>query len=425
MPSVERFAIEEQFPTLRFFLSCQRVDGLARRRSRPHREGKPCQHKLFFCHRQAPSAGKDTRSGLVHPPKSRRLDGKKRCPLGNFRPQTGIPLDGTRTTRVSFLASDLLWIGSSRDVIRLLRLHSLANLSRMGHCAPTVMQTLLDASETEAEWLVKLTAGLPGGIGNTGMECGGITAPLVLLGLRHAGDPLRDGVPVVIYKGHDLLKRFTACHHTTQCIAIRGDEPLPLQCLGVILQAPKQYAEADSRSCSDVISAHSKNAYACLHAHLVSSGFHCTGRVFNRLHQTIPVNQELLNGGSGFVGGTVFTGMTCGAFTAGVMALGLALGEIEHSRIRVLRMFGRMATGGDAFADELNAFNRIMNLAHRLSEWFASQFGNLQCRAITQCDFSTTVGVRQYIDCNRVRRCEEIAEKVALKVEDMIHHASS
>ena len=35
---------------------------------------------------------------------------------------------------------------------------------------------------------------------------------------------------------------------------------------------------------------------------------------------------------SGFVGGTVFTGMTCSALTAGVMAMGVALGEIENSR---------------------------------------------------------------------------------------------
>lgn len=59
---------------------------------------------------------------------------------------------------------------------RALRRRSMANLLRMGHSAPTVMQTLLDVSETEAEWLVRLTAGLPGGIGNTGAECGGVTA---------------------------------------------------------------------------------------------------------------------------------------------------------------------------------------------------------------------------------------------------------
>jgi hypothetical protein len=40
----------------------------------------------------------------------------------------------------------------------------------MGHCAPTVMQTVLDASASEVTWPVRLTAGLPGGIGNTGGE---------------------------------------------------------------------------------------------------------------------------------------------------------------------------------------------------------------------------------------------------------------
>jgi hypothetical protein len=41
----------------------------------------------------------------------------------------------------------------------------------MGHCAPAVMQTLLDAFGMDAPWLVEVTAGVPGGIGNTGGEC--------------------------------------------------------------------------------------------------------------------------------------------------------------------------------------------------------------------------------------------------------------
>ena len=86
-----------------------------------------------------------------------------------------------------------------------LRKRSVRNLLRMGHCAPTVMQTMLDASDAEANWLVLLTAGLPGGIGNTGGECGGLTAPLVLLGLRHRRAEIADGLPVVVDAGHDLL----------------------------------------------------------------------------------------------------------------------------------------------------------------------------------------------------------------------------
>jgi hypothetical protein len=89
-----------------------------------------------------------------------------------------------------------------------------ANLLRMGHCAPTVMQTILDITATEKEWLVKLSAGMPGGIGNTGFECGGITSPLVLMG-THFG--LREddrGLPVIFDKGHALCQNFIACHHT-------------------------------------------------------------------------------------------------------------------------------------------------------------------------------------------------------------------
>jgi hypothetical protein len=74
-------------------------------------------------------------------------------------------------------------IDISASSARRLRRRSLANLSCMGHCAPTVMQTLLEASRVRAPWLVK-ASGLPGGIGNIGEECGGVTAPLMLLGCQ-------------------------------------------------------------------------------------------------------------------------------------------------------------------------------------------------------------------------------------------------
>jgi hypothetical protein len=52
-----------------------------------------------------------------------------------------------------------------------LRFRAIENLLRMGHCAPTVVKTLLDAAGEDAPWLVKLAAALPG-MGNTGNECG-------------------------------------------------------------------------------------------------------------------------------------------------------------------------------------------------------------------------------------------------------------
>ena len=77
------------------------------------------------------------------------------------------------------------------------RARSLNNLLRMGHCAPAVMQTVLEITHTEQEWLVKLMAAMPGGIGNTGFECGGITSPLVILGLRHGLTKTNNGLPLI------------------------------------------------------------------------------------------------------------------------------------------------------------------------------------------------------------------------------------
>jgi len=311
-------------------------------------------------------------------------------------------------------------LDSSAETARRLRNRGLANVLRMGHCAPSIMQAMLDVSETDAEWLVKLTAGLPGGIGNTGGECGGVTAPLVLLGLRYGQEETVQGLPVVVYKGHDLLRRFTACQHTTSCHEIRGQARVPVRCIGVVRQAPVLCAECIGADCTAAISPAQQEAFGRLYAHWREQDFHCAHAVFHHLEHTIPVSEELLNGGSGFIGGTVFTGKTCSALTAGVMVLGLMLGEIENSHLRVLRMIGTMAVRGDAFADDLNAFSKTMNLGNRLSQWFAVEFGSTQCGSITQCDSSTTEGVQRYIDDGDTARCSAIAQSVALKVLSMI-----
>jgi hypothetical protein len=120
------------------------------------------------------------------------------------------------------------------------------------------------------------------------------------------------------------------------------------------------------------------------------------------------------------MGGTVFTGMTCSALTAGVMALGLALGEIEDSRPRVARMIATMALGGNAFADDLNKFNRLMNLGHDLAVWFEAQFGSTQCRTLTGCDFATADGVHAYLEHDGTSECARLARLVADRVAEMI-----
>ena len=305
-----------------------------------------------------------------------------------------------------------------------LRRRSVGNLLRMGHCAPTVMKTLLDASGLTARWPVMLAAGLPGGIGNTGGECGGLTAPLVLLGLEHGREEDEDGLPVVVETGHDLLARFADTQGTTQCREIRGTSRVPLRCIGVVRQAPVTCAACLGAPVAGAIAPQARAEYRRMYEHWNQRGFHCADAVLCESETSPAPDEELRDAVTAFMGGTLFAGMTCSALTAGVMALGLALGEIENSHARVARMIATMAVGGDGFADELNAFNGVMNVGYELSEWFEAEFGSTQCRALTGCDFASTADVDDYIDRDGTADCARLARRVAEHVSVMVEHAS-
>jgi hypothetical protein len=111
---------------------------------------------------------------------------------------------------------------------------------------------------------------------------------------------------------------------------------------------------------------------------------------------------------------------TCSAFAAGVMAIGLRAGEIENSRLRVIRLLAIMTIGGYAFDEKINKFNRSMNWGYKLSKWFVKEFGSTQCQKITRCDFSDPKGVSYYIEGGYITRCKQIAGKAATKVQIMI-----
>lgn len=300
------------------------------------------------------------------------------------------------------------------------RRRGLSNLLKMGHCAPAVMQTLLDIGNTKEEWLVRMTAGLPGGIGNTGFECGGITAPLIQLGLDHGLSAKHDGLPTVIYAGHDYVQRFRKCNNALLCQEILGHRRVPLPCIKVVRHAPELYRQTDYIDNIEAISGETREAFHLLYSHLSANGFHCAHAVLKHLGDTIPVTRKLLDGTSGFIGGTVFKGLTCSAFTAGLMAVGLKLGEIEDSHVRVFRMLATMIVGGNALADHMNKFNRVMNIGNRMSKWFTKEFGSTLCREVTQCDFSSLENVNRYIEKDSLTTCKIIAEKVARQAERII-----
>ena len=300
------------------------------------------------------------------------------------------------------------------------RSRSLDNLLHMGHCAPAVMQTVLEITHSEQEWLVKLMAGMPGGIGNTGFECGAITSPLVILGLRHGLTEMRDGLPLIIDQGHDYYQRFLAKNAASFCKDIQAPGRLPIRCIHCVRHSPEFLAETIASDNRYVVPVEQREAYSGLYAHLMQNDFHCAHAVFLQLRYTLPVNQELLDATSAFLGGTLFKGITCSAFTAGVMAIGLKIGEIENSYLRVMRMLSLMVGKGDPFKDSVNKFNPAMNTGHRLAKWFRTEFGSTQCQAITQCDFSSAAGVEKYIANDGITRCRKIAKMVAEQVQNIL-----
>ncbi len=295
-----------------------------------------------------------------------------------------------------------------------------ANVMRMGHCAPTVMQTILDVSSEKKEWLVRLSAGMPGGIGDTGYECGGVTSPLVLLGMRYGLRQVNCGLPVIFDKGHAFCQHFLTCHKTMKCREIRRNDRFPLHCISPVLRAPELFLDAIDNDHREAIPADRRANYSRMYSHLLENNFHCAKAVFTHLGYTPDEYRELFDAASAFMGGTLFMGNTCSAFTAGVMAMGLRAGEIENSYLRVIRLYAIMAAGGYAFEEGINNFNMSIQRGDQLSKWFVNEFGSTQCQAITQCDFSDFSGVDKYIEGNRITRCREIAVKVAEKVKQIL-----
>lgn len=240
------------------------------------------------------------------------------------------------------------------------------------------------------------------------------------MGLDHGLNAGHDGLPTVVSKGHDYCQRFGKCNQSLLCRDILGDRRIPLPCIKVVRHAPELYQETARSDNAAAISGETKEAFGLLYSHLSTNCFHCAHAVLEQLSGTIPVTQELLDETSGFIGGTVFKGLTCSAFTAGLMAVGLKLGEIEDSHLRVFRMLATMVAGGDALADHMNKFNRIMNIGNRMAGWFTEEFGSTLCREVTRCDFSSLGDVHRYIEQGSVVTCRTIAEKVAGKVEEII-----
>lgn len=328
---------------------------------------------------------------------------------------------------VPSIVADAAELASGGSADKKLDRRCLLTVLRMGHCAPSVMDTLLDGRVEDYENIVRLTSGLPGGIGNSGAECGGVTSPVMFMGLESASKVRGGDLLDLVVLGRSYMERFRKLHGTIYCREIQTPDGGISPCLRAICSGKKLSDEvggADLKVLKFEIGDGPLKSYSLLLRSFQERSFHCAHTLFDELSDVIDVNEILLEASRGFVGGTMLSGETCGALTAGVLAIGSKIGEIEDSYIRVMIMMGKMMTGKDAMADDVNKFNRSINVGNRLAVWFEGRFGSTRCVDITKTDFSDYDGVRRFVSSNRVESCRKIAREVAKETRKLLSDLS-
>jgi hypothetical protein len=302
------------------------------------------------------------------------------------------------------------------------RARCMGAMLRMGHCAPTVMHTLIrdDAGDAGYTGLIKLAAGLPGGIGNMGCECGGVTSTLMHLALTPELSEEARNIPLFIHAGRHYMNGFLSMHGSLRCDGINTPDAGMQVCMEAVCSARGLASSVEREAEAALLPVDFCSEYERLLTAFRDASFHCTHSVLSGVPNLIGDDAVIYDAARAFIGGSVLSGLTCGAFTAGVVAIGSAVGEIEDSIPRVLRMMRMMKRGEDALADDVNKFNRAMNTGAMLGEWFVGRFGSTQCRKIVGADLSTPAGVRTYIEKDRMPRCREIADETAGKVREIL-----
>jgi C_GCAxxG_C_C family probable redox protein len=102
----------------------------------------------------------------------------------------------------------------------------------------------------------------------------------------------------------------------------------------------------------------------------------CSESVLLAISEWLGVRSELIPRiASGFGGGIGGSGSVCGAVSGGVIALGIKFGRAD-----------------------LKQENRAYTLSSELMTRFEKEFGHINCRELTECDFSTEEGRRTYTD---------------------------
>ncbi len=296
------------------------------------------------------------------------------------------------------------------------KIRAFNNVLRIGHCAPTVMQTLLGINGIQNTDMVKYAAGLAGGIAGSDMECGVLTAPLMYIGYSNSNPTGINEKLNIISLAQSYIHEFNAFYGTTICSNIQQSE---LSCRHAIINFYKPYSRAVKNPAP--LSDEEQEAYTLLLETFDEKKFHCSHNVVENLTSNFNVTKELYDSSWPFIGGIAMLNRTCGALTAGAMAISSATEEIESSYSRVARM-QRLLKKNDntAMDEEMNNFNHSINLCDELGSWFRNRYGSTNCHELCGLNFSYINDVKSYLSGPCMGYCSNIAKEVAGKVSTMI-----
>jgi hypothetical protein len=295
------------------------------------------------------------------------------------------------------------------------RFTSFNNYMRIGHCAPSVMQTLLDINGIQNNNMVLYAGAMAGGIAGSSMECGGLTVPLMFISYQKINYSITEELDL-LNKAQSYVNEFASYNGSSICEKIRKGGMSA--CRKAACQFNKPFSKAISNSTG--LSDEAKESYLMLRKAFNDNKFHCAHSVLNNLNCNFIITKELIDASWIFIGGIALLNRTCGALAAGVMAISSINAKIENSYIRVARMNRLLRQNShEAMNDEINHFNRAIKLGEELGSWFRREFRSTTCYDICGYNFSKIKDSQNYISANCINRCAEITQKVSQKVIQM------
>jgi C_GCAxxG_C_C family probable redox protein len=306
---------------------------------------------------------------------------------------------------------------SSYAVFRDKRAGIFLNYHRMGHCAPAVMQTLLDINDLSDLEPVIFSSGMAGGIGGPEMECGALTAPLMFLGYKNGIPADNEGKIIIIRQAQSYINNFNRFNGSTICNNIRNRNENG--CRKAVYGFHRAFRDALQDPLT--LQRETEESYSLLLSAFADNEFHCSHSLLNRLDQPLRPGKKLYDASWPFLGGIALLNRTCGVLAAGVMVLSYSKASIESSFGRVAVM-NKMLKENDprAMNNEVNEFNMAINAGAELGLWFRKEFGSTTCRGIWGYDFSKKQDVSKYLSGNCLGHCNIITDKVAGKILTMI-----